>query len=90
MPQDNKDSDTDLAREVLDRAVKRLDLLEYLILFFALVLALAGGALVGWILQTAFGFPFRWGWAGASLLLFVVPGAFVYLREFRHRDGPAG
>jgi hypothetical protein len=26
---------------------------------------------------------FRWVWAGASLLLFVLPGALVYLRERR-------
>ena len=65
--------------------LRRLDVLEYLILFFALVLALIGGALVAWILGSALDLPFRATWGIASILLFILPGGFVYLREFRKR-----
>lgn len=70
-------------KEVTSRAIRRLDLLEYLILLTALGLALGGGALVAWIFHSWLGFPFRLGWVVGSLLLFVVPGGFVYLREIR-------
>lgn len=85
------DRETRIAREVANRAIRRLNVLEYLILLAALGLALAGGALVGWILHAAVGLPFRWGWVGGSLLLFVVPGGLVYLRESRRtRSGGGG
>ena len=90
MTKEGKQGDAELAREVMDRAMRRLNTLEYLILLVALGLALAGGALVGWILDTALGIPFRWGWAGASILLFVVPGAIVYVREFRRQRSVGG
>ena len=70
-------------REALNWVLRRLDVLEYLILFLALVLALLGGALVGWLLHSTLGLSFRWGWAAGSLLLFILPGGFVYLREFQ-------
>jgi len=72
-----------LARETMRRALWRLNALEYLILLLALLLALAGGALVAWILSTAASFPFRLTWGLTSLLLFIVPGGSVYLRELR-------
>jgi predicted lysophospholipase L1 biosynthesis ABC-type transport system permease subunit len=71
------------ARVAMRRALWRLSVLEYLILVLALLLALAGGALVAWILETAASFPFRWTWGLTSLLLFIVPGGSVYLRELR-------
>ena len=55
------------------------------ILFFALVLAFAGGALVAWALAPVLGMSFRVVWAVGSILLFILPGGFVYLREFRKR-----
>ncbi len=69
--------------EALTWVLRRLDVLEYLILFLALALALLGGALVAWVLNSALGISFRWSWAAGSLLLFILPGGFVYLREFR-------
>lgn len=75
--------DPEEARAAVRWIVGRLNVLEYLILFFALVLALAGGALVAWVVHSAIGLSFRWTWALASLLLFILPGGFVYLREFR-------
>ena len=73
------------ARKAVDWIQGRLDVLEYLILFFALVLALLGGALVAWILAPVVPLSFRWTWALASLLAFILPGGFVYLRESRAR-----
>ena len=72
-----------VARRATRRALWRLDVLEYLILFLALILALLGGVMVAWVLSTAASFPFRPTWAVASLLLFIVPGGSVYLRELR-------
>lgn len=72
-------------REAVAWVLRRLDVLEYLILFFALVLALIGGALVAWVLGSALDLPFRATWGIASVLLFILPGGFVYLREFRKR-----
>ena len=73
------------AREALNWVVGRLNVLEFLILFLALVLALLGGALVAWLLGPALPISFRWLWAVVSLLLFILPGGWVYLREFRER-----
>ncbi|MDX1566381.1 MAG: hypothetical protein R3223_01190 [Longimicrobiales bacterium] len=71
----------DFTRDVMERAIRRLNVLEYVILGFAAALALLGGALVAWLLGETLDIPFRWGWALASLLLFLVPGAIVYARE---------
>ncbi len=71
-------------RKALGWTIQRLNVLEIIILFFALILALVGGILVAWILAASFSFPFRTTWAIASLLLFIVPGGSVYLREL-HR-----
>ena len=70
-------------REALSWVLRRLNVLEFLILFFAVGLALLGGALVGWVLSSSLGLSFRWSWVVGSLFLFILPGGFVYLREFR-------
>ncbi len=75
------------AKEAVSWILGRLAVLETLILFLAMVLALLGGALVAWILGAVVPVSFRWLWAGASLLLFILPGGFVYLRELRSRGG---
>ena len=77
--------ESEAARQALGWVVGRLNVLEFLILFLALVLALLGGALVAWLLSPALSLSFRWLWAVTSLLLFILPGGFVYLREFRNR-----
>jgi hypothetical protein len=82
--------ETQAAREALDWIRGRLTVLEYLILFLAMILALLGGALVAWILDAVVPLSFRWLWAGAALLLFILPGGFVYLREFRNRGRVPG
>ena len=78
------------ARDAVTWVQGRLNVLEYLILFFALVVALGGGALVAWLAGPLIDLPFRWTWAGASLLLFILPGGFVYFREFRTGSHKAG
>lgn len=70
-------------RAAMRWTVRRLDILEFLILFLAILLALAGGALVAWFASAVVSFPFRLTWALSSLLLFIVPGGGVYLRELR-------
>ncbi len=73
-------------REVMERAIRRLNILEYVILGAAAVLALVGGAVAAWLLNATLELPFRLSWAVVSLLLFVVPGGIVYARE-RRADG---
>jgi uncharacterized membrane protein len=73
------------ARKVMERAIWRLNVLEYLMLGMAVVLSLGGGALVAWILQTSFGVPFRPSWVITSLLLFIIPGLVVFGREWRKK-----
>jgi hypothetical protein len=78
-----REKEARITREVAGRALWRLNLLEYFILLAALVLALVGGALVAWVLNASMGVSFRLGWVCASLLLFIIPGGTVYLRELR-------
>jgi len=80
--------EAEASQEALSWVLRRLNVLEYLILFLALALALVGGALVAWVLNSALGLSFRWGWTIGSLLLFILPGGFVYLREFRKKGVP--
>ena len=83
--------ETEEARKAVDWILGRLTVLEYLILFLAMALALLGGALVAWMVSASTTLSFRWTWAVASLLMFILPGAFVYLREFRPGSrGPDG
>ena len=70
-------------RRVMGRAIRRLDLFEYVLLGAAAIFALMGGAAVAWILQVWVGAPFRISWFVMSLLLFVVPGVIVRVREAR-------
>ena len=75
-------------QEVTQRAIRRLDVLEWVMWIGGIVLAVAGGAVVAALSSAIAGWPFRPAWIGASLLLFVVPGgiALIVLRmeERRH------
>jgi len=75
--------ESDHAREVMDRAIRRLNILEYVILGLTALLAVLGGALVAWLVSSTVEVSFRVSWVVASLLLFLVPGALVYSREHR-------
>ncbi|MEQ8328943.1 MAG: hypothetical protein RH859_00625 [Longimicrobiales bacterium] len=73
-------------REVADRAVRRLDILEWVILLGAVVVALGGGALVALMVAEPLGWSVRGTWIVASLLLFGVPGAVVLRRTRREEE----
>ena len=73
------------AREVAGRAIRRLDILEWVILLGAVVVALGGGALVALLVAEPLGWSVRGTWIVASLLLFGVPGA-VVLRRTRWEE----
>lgn len=74
--------------EVARRAIRRLDVLEWLILAAAVGLALGGGALVAWILAGSTSGAFRTIWMITSVLLLTVPGtiAFVRLKQDERRE----
>lgn len=81
----NEKKRAEAARSAMRQARWRLNILEYLILLLALLLALGGGAVVAWVLNTAASLDFRWTWVVSSLLLFIVPGGMVYLLELRRQ-----
>lgn len=68
-------------RKVADRAIRRLGIIEVLILAGAALAALAGGALAAFLAASEIGWPFRPTWAAASLLFFVVPGLVAWGRR---------
>jgi hypothetical protein len=70
-------------RKTVDRAIWRLGLLEWTILFGAALLALAGGAIAALLLAELLGLPFRIVWIGASLALFGGPALGYLIRERR-------
>lgn len=74
-------------RKAMERAIRRLNALEYVILAVALLLAMGGGALVALLLVASFELRFRPVWLVASVLLFVVPGLIALRREARNASG---
>ena len=79
-------------RRMMETSIRRLNVLEYVILGVAVVLALLAGALAAWLVENVAGAPFRLTWALSSLLFFVVPGWVVLRRERQEgvRKGGAG
>ena len=73
-------------RRMMETAIRRLNVLEYVILGVLMALALLAGALTAWILEIVTGTPSRLAWALSSLLFFVVPG-WVVLRRERQAKG---
>ena len=76
-------------RAALNRAARRLNVLELIILAAAAIAALAGGWLAALLAGKAFGFPFRITWAGASLALFGIPALVAFLVEKRRQGTQA-
>ena len=81
----NRTEEARITREVASRAVRRLDILEWVMLAGAVVLSLVGGALVALLLETSMGLSFRPTWVAASLLLFGVPGV-IAMKRMRRDD----
>jgi len=75
--------DSELAREVAERAIRRLNLLEHLFLMVAAGAALLAGLLVAWLLSQSVEAPFRTTWAVSSLILFLLPAGVSWLRVRR-------
>lgn len=86
--------DARAARKVMNRAIRRLNVLEWLLLGAAAIASLAGGWLAALLGRSALGLPFRGTWMTASLLLFLIPGGIAWAAERRSRkaqppdDGP--
>ena len=79
------------AHEVASRAIRRLDILEGVMIAGGAVLALIGGGLVAGLLTGVAGLAFRTWWIIASLVLFVVPGAIaiIMIRRDERADARA-
>ena len=75
-------------RRMMETAIRRLNVLEYVILGVAMALALLAGALAAWLVEGMVAAPFRLTWALSSLLFFVVPGWIVFQRERRAGGQP--
>lgn len=75
-------------QEVMERAIRRLGVLEYLFLGLAAVAALVAGALVAWLLQQEVGWNFRITWAATAMLFFLIPGLISWWRVRRDERTP--
>ena len=83
--------EAEIAHEVAARAIRRLDVLAWVILASAVALATAAGAAVAWLIEPMVGLGFRPTWTVASFLLFVVPGVIALIRMRREeREARAG
>jgi hypothetical protein len=69
--------------EVARRAIRRLDVLEWLIMAAMAVVAVGGGGLVALLVAGRSSPGFRGTWIVTSLLLLIVPGAVALARHRR-------
>lgn len=79
----------EMARIVARRAIRRLDVLEWVIFMGGVVLATVAGGLVAWLMVGIAGWDFRTTWMGASVLLFVVPGLAAIIKIKRDERSDA-
>ncbi len=84
---DASPEDVKAVREFVSRSIRRLNVLEVVILGAAVGIALLGGWLGALIASSAFGLPMRTTWMVLSVVLFVVPGALALTRDRRKRPG---
>ena len=82
---DPGEEETRIARAAMSRAIRRLNLLEAILLGASVVAAVAGGWLAALLARSAFGFPLGTTWLFASLLLFAIPAALAWTMERRGR-----
>ena len=73
------------AAEVTRRAIRRLDVLEWLGYAVAAIVAILGGAVVAWMVAEPAGWDFRTTWIGSAFVLLVVPGVIVF-RNMRQSE----
>lgn len=83
-----RSEDDGTPQEVMERAIRRLGVLEYLFLGLAAVAALVAGALVAWLLQQEIGWNFRITWAATAMLLFLIPGLISWWRVRKDERSP--
>ncbi len=76
------------ARKAMTRAIRRLNVLEWILLGAAAIASLTGGWLAALLGRSAFDLPFRATWLIASLLLFLIPGGVAMVAERRSRRAP--
>ena len=71
------------AQEVTQRAIRRLDLFEWVVWGVGALMALTAGAAMAWMMGVAAGWSFRPTWLVLSMLLFVIPGgvAIIQIRK---------
>ncbi len=77
----------DGTREEVERAIRRLSVFEYVILAASFALALGGGGLAAYLFSAGTNLPFRLTWAVVSMGLLVIPGLFVFGRDYLERRG---
>jgi hypothetical protein len=68
-------------REATRRAIRRLDVLEWIIFAVSAALATVGGLVVALLFVGRSGERFRSTWIVASLLLLIIPGAITLARH---------
>lgn len=76
-------------RANLNRAVRRLNVLELILLGAAVFAALGGGWLAALLGAKAFGMPFRATWITASFAFFIIPAAIALGLERSKRRAAA-
>lgn len=81
---------THRTRRFMQRAIRRLNALEYALLAGAAALAMVGGFLAALFLRQELGFPLRASWIICSILFFVIPGVVVLGRETLKESRPPG
>lgn len=72
-------------RKDMERTIRRLDVLKWIIVGMAVGLAVGGGAGMAALLAPAMTLPFVWTWVGTSALLLLIP-ALVVLGQSRGDD----
>lgn len=75
--------DARITREITERAIRRLDILEWLILGGAALLAAVGGGLVALLVAPSLGWNVAATWVVASALMLGLPGGLALYRARR-------
>lgn len=70
-------------RRTMGIAIKRLNILEYVILGLVILVTLTAGALTAWLFQGATGISFRISWIVASLLFFGIPCLLMLRKSYQ-------